>query len=99
MEQTNNQIIFNFNLPVSLIQEGEQVVAYTPALDISTSGKDEAEARKRFGELVNIFFRDLLENGTLEEMLLELGWHKSKATWNPPVISQGSVNVRVPAFA
>ena len=97
MIQIPNQI--QFNLPVSLIQEDEQIVAYTPALDISTSGKDEAEARERFGELVNMFFKDLVENGTLEEVLLDLGWQKHEMKWNPPIISQGSVEVRVPAFA
>ncbi|MGB4076633.1 MAG: hypothetical protein WBK28_02940 [Minisyncoccia bacterium] len=76
------------NLPVAFIQEGEQVVAYTPALDISTSGKDEAEAKVRFNELVNIFFADLIENGTVDEVLSDLGWHKGQLAWTPPRISQ-----------
>jgi hypothetical protein len=59
------------NLPVSFIREGEQIVAYTPALDISTSGKDEVEAKRRFGELVHLFFADLVENGTVEQVLSE----------------------------
>jgi hypothetical protein len=47
-------------LPVSLIREGDQVVAYAPALDISTCGKDEAEAEANFSGLVGIFFKDLI---------------------------------------
>lgn len=88
-----------FNLPVSFIQEDGQVVAYTPALDISTSGKNEAEAKERFSELVNLFFADLIENNTVDAVLTELGWIRGERQWTPPVISQESVAVRVPAFA
>jgi hypothetical protein len=86
------------NLPVAFIEEAGQVVAYTPALDLSTVGKDETEAKERFGELVRIFFADLIENGTIDTVLSELGWVKTESQWRPPVISQESVNVRVPAF-
>ncbi len=87
------------NLPVAFIQEGDQVVAYTPALDLSTSGKDEAEAKARFGEIVGIFFNDLLEQGTLDAVLSELGWRQINSAWNPPVISQESMRVAIPAYA
>ncbi|MBU6321683.1 MAG: hypothetical protein KGI78_00840 [Patescibacteria group bacterium] len=97
MEQTRHHL--EVNLPVSLIQEGEQVVAYTPALDISTSGKDEVEAKRRFGELVSMFFADLIENGTVDEVLSDLGWQKGQLAWNPPAISQESLSVRIPVAA
>ena len=87
------------NLPVAFIKEGEKIIAYTPALDISTVGKNEAEAKERFGELVRMFIADLVENNTVDAVLSELGWHKKAKQWNPPVVSQQSVNVRVPAFA
>ena len=89
----------NVNLPVAFIKEANKVVAYTPALDISTVGKNEVEARERFGELVNIFFADLVENKTVDAVLSELGWIQQAQHWSPPVISQESVNVRIPAFA
>jgi hypothetical protein len=87
------------NLPVAFIREGDHVVAYTPALDISTSGKDEAQAKERFAELVRIFFADLVENNTVDAVLTELGWHREAKQWTPPAISQESVRVEVPAFA
>lgn len=90
---------FQVNLPVTFIAEGGHVVAYTPALDISTSGKDEAEAKTRFGELVRIFFADLIENNTVEAVLSELGWRKVEQAWRPPAVSQQSVSVEIPAFA
>ena len=35
-------------LPVAFIDEGDSVVAYTPALDLSTCGKNKKEAEKMF---------------------------------------------------
>lgn len=86
------------NLPVNFITEGGQIVAYTPVLDISTSGKNEAEAKANFNELVRIFFEDLIENNTVDAVLNELGWYKSAQQWNPPSVSQQSLSVKVPAF-
>jgi hypothetical protein len=94
-----NPAPLEISLPVTFITEGNQVVAYTPALDISTSGKDEAEAKEHFNELVGIFFKDLIESNTVDAVLTELGWQKVEKQWNPPVVSQQSMNVRVPAFA
>lgn len=87
------------NLPVAFIKEDGQVVAYTPALDLSTSGRDEAEAKVRFSEIVSIFFKDLLEQGTLDAVLSELGWRQINSAWNPPIISQQSMSVAVPSYA
>jgi hypothetical protein len=79
-------------------------VAYTPALDISTSGKSMAEVKRRFTELVGIFFEELAEAGTTEDVLLELGWTKqgraqSLANWRPPVIKNENLAVRIPVSA
>ncbi|MBL6938271.1 MAG: hypothetical protein ISR49_10615 [Alphaproteobacteria bacterium] len=63
----------DIDLPVAFIQEGDQVIAYTPALDISTFGRTEDEAKARFGELVQIFMKDLIESDTVDAVLSELG--------------------------
>lgn len=97
MNQPIQQIAVN--LPVAFITEGERVIAYTPALDLSTSGKDTAEAKVRFSEIVSIFFNDLLEQGTLDAVLSDLGWLRINSAWNPPVISQESVSVSIPSYA
>jgi predicted RNase H-like HicB family nuclease len=88
-------------LPVAFIEEEGSVVAYTPALDLSTCGKDKNEANKMFREAVQIFFNDLVENGTVDEVLTSLNWKKDAAqeTWIPPRISQESVGVKIPALA
>lgn len=89
---------FEFKLPVSILMEGEKYVAYTPALDLSTSGKNYEEVKKRFKEAVNIFMEELINKGTLEDVLLDLGWKRIQAKWNPPVIiSQDFQTIKVPA--
>jgi predicted RNase H-like HicB family nuclease len=87
-------------LPVAFIEEEDSVVAYTPALDLSTCGKDKKEAIKMFQEAVQIFFNDLVENGTVDEVLSGLNWVKDaeQETWIPPKISQESIGVQIPAF-
>jgi len=92
------KLMLEFKLPVSILREGKKYVAHTPALDLSTSGRSYEEVKKRFNEIVNIFFEESIRKGTLEEALRDLGWKRAQARWNPPVvISQESQTVRVPA--
>lgn len=75
-----------FNLPVSIIKEGDSFIAYTPALDLSTADNTYDGAKKRFEEIVDIFFGEIIKKGTLDEVLAGLGWKKVKTKWNPPVV-------------
>lgn len=75
-----------FSLPVSFLREDKYFIAYTPVLDLSTSGKSFEEAKKRFEEVVNVFFEELLEKGTLDNVLMGLGWNKVQKNWTPPVL-------------
>jgi predicted RNase H-like HicB family nuclease len=91
------KVMLEFNLPVSILREGKKFVAFSPALDLSTSGDTHEEARRRFTEIVNIFFEELIQKGTLEEVLRNLGWRRVQKKWSPPVVvSQESKTVRVP---
>lgn len=67
-----------FNLPVSIIKEGNSFIAYTPALDLSTADDTYDGAKKRFEEIVDIFFEEIIKKGTLEDVLVGLGWQKNK---------------------
>ena len=90
----------SFQLPVLITKQGRRFVAYTPALDISTSGKTKKDVQKKFGELVNVFFEEIIEAHTADEVLSELGWTKIQKRWNPPeVVSAESISVRTPVFA
>lgn len=87
-------------LPVSIFKEGKLFVAYTPALDLSTSGKTYEEVKKRFDEAVAIFFEYTTKSGTLGGVLTDLGWHKIKNQWAPPaIVSQSIEEVRIPVHA
>lgn len=83
------------------LREKKTIIAYTPALDLSTSGKTVAQAQKRFAEIVKIFLNDLVERNVLEPVLLSLGWTKgeSKSKWTAPqtVLSQKQMRVTVGA--
>lgn len=90
----------NIKLHVDIIKQGKIYIAYSPALDLSTSGKTLREVQKRFPEAVDIFFEELMEEGTLEEVLKELGWDKLKTKWKPPrIVSQIPLNIQVPVAA
>ena len=89
--------VVNVNLPVSILKEGKKYVAYSPALDLSTFGKSYDEVKKRFEEIVGIFFEEIIKEGTIEEVLQDLGWKRLHAKWNPPiVVSQDFQTVQVP---
>ncbi|HLC94668.1 MAG TPA: hypothetical protein VJH96_03825 [Patescibacteria group bacterium] len=75
-----------YTLSLTILKEGKNFIAYTPALDISTVGDTFEEAKKRFGELVQIFFEEVIKRGTLDEVLSELGWKKQEKTFIPPVV-------------
>lgn len=74
------------NLPVSILREGKRFVAYTPVLDLSTSGVNYEEVKRRFREAVEIFFQEILRKGTFVEVLNNLGWEKVRTGWIPPVL-------------
>lgn len=84
-------------LQVSIVKQGKQFIAYSPALDLSTSGKNLREAQKRFSEIIDIFFEEIAKKNTMEEVLHDLGWVKVKKNWEPPrIVSQKSFHVSVP---
>jgi predicted RNase H-like HicB family nuclease len=79
------KLIMNASLPVIFLKEKGQFVAYTPALDLSTSGKTLAQAERRLVEAAEIFFEECHKMGTLDEVLRELGWRRSRDAWVPPM--------------
>lgn len=77
---------FEVQLPFSILKEGDQYIAHTPALDLSTSAKSFGEVRRRFVEVVGVFLEELQEKGTLDQVLSDLGWVKLHKQWTPPVL-------------
>ena len=90
----------SFNLPVLITKQNKRFVAFTPALDVSTSGKSVKEVKKSFVELANIFLEEIFEAKTADDVLSELGWKKVQKKWNPPeIISSQSIGLQIPVFA
>lgn len=84
-------------LPVTFIKEAGQFVAYTPALELCTSGATLAEAQQHFDEIVRLFLEEVVENGTLDEVLTDLGWEQRNSQWIPPeIIAQSSKQFSIP---
>jgi len=89
--------IKQLQIPVLFFKEGKKVIAYTPALDLSTFGKTLVEAQKRFNEVVTIFFEEIIKMGTIEDVLLECGWEKKRNEYLPPsVISHSMTSFSIP---
>ncbi len=70
------KLMMSAHLPVIFLKEKGRFVAYTPALDLSTSGATIAQAERRFIEAATLFFEECRAMGTLDEVLGKLGWEK-----------------------
>lgn len=89
-----SKINYNISLPVGFLKEGNRYVAFSPVLDLSTSGKTFEEADHRFQEAVHLFIEECVAAGTLDEVLKNLGWTTVKNEWRPPLfISQESRSI------
>ena len=88
-----------FSLPVIVMKEASGFVAYSPALDLSTVGETFDKAKVMFEEAVDIFFEEIIEKGTVDRALEELGWQKVNREYIPPVVvGQQPERFSVPAF-
>lgn len=79
-------------LPIIITREDNGLfVASSPVLDLVTQGRNLEEAKTRFSELVLIFFEEIVEMGTTDEVLTSLGWSQVKQNWQPPVVVESSL--------
>lgn len=77
-----------------LVQEGKHWVALAPALGLSSHARTQEEAKKAFGEALDIFLEETVERGTLEKLLLDLGWtlrKKPAVLFEPPGFDMAEV--------
>ncbi|MDR3642968.1 MAG: type II toxin-antitoxin system HicB family antitoxin [Candidatus Doudnabacteria bacterium] len=85
------------HLLVQIFKQGKEYVAYTPVLDLSTSGKTRAQAKRMFAEAVQIFFEELERMGTLNEVLTDLGWVKTGTrNWHAPQVLKQAFKIKFP---
>ena len=86
------------NLEVLMIREGENFVAYCPALNLATQGGSFEEADRAFDEMIQIFMDEVMAMGTIDKVLEDAGWIKINQKWVPPtVINQTTKKIQIPA--
>ena len=59
-------------------------VAYVPALDVSSRGATDEEARKNIRGAVRGFLTASAHQGTLDEILQEAGYEREGEQWRAP---------------
>ena len=88
---TRRKNSFKVEVAIFISKEGEAFVAYCPALELSSYGDSEREAREAFEESLEIFVEETTKSGTLEKVLLKLGWTLQqipKMDYRPPQLSE-----------
>ena len=83
------------SIDVFIKKQGENFIAYCPALEVSSYGATRKEAKAMFEEALQIFIEETTAMGTFEKVLLELGWKlqlKPVAKFTPPSIRELSKN-------
>ena len=69
---------------VAFIREGKYIVAYAPALELSSYGKTQIQAQQAFAGAMKVFLDETERKGTLERILLKLGWNLAMDKYEPP---------------
>ena len=75
-------------LEVDLYKQGDYIVSYCQSLELSSFGETEDEAKEGFEGALHSFIEDTHYKGTLERVLLDLGWSLTKTptiNYQPPV--------------
>ena len=93
--------IVQVSLPLFTWQEGDQIVVYTPALELSSCGASEKEALDNFREAVDLFFETADERRVLHDLLESLGWEQRADRWFPasqPIPGARAFDASVPVY-
>jgi predicted RNase H-like HicB family nuclease len=74
----------DFSFDTHIFKEGETYVAYVPALDVSSCGDTDEEARRNIRDAVRGFLAVSADMGTLGEILEEAGYRREGDDWRAP---------------
>ena len=80
---------YHFSIEFFIFQENGTFIAYSPALDLSSSAETYNEAISNFYEMFQLYVESCVESGTLQEDLQAHGWklHKKSKSLQPPSFS------------
>ena len=74
----------DFPFYTHIFKEGGTYVAYVPALDVSSCGATDEEARRNIRDAVRGFLAASADLGTLDEILREAGYEPEGDGWRAP---------------
>lgn len=77
---------------VFCFEQDNMWVAYCPAFDWTTYADTLEEAQAAFPEALAILLEDLIQQKTLEQELLRLGWKLELASYRPPRTKRRTIN-------
>lgn len=64
----------NIQIDVIFFKEDNQVIAFSPALELSTYGENLRDAKESFRTVFRLYLEETERKGTLIDDLLEHGW-------------------------
>ncbi|MGO4880185.1 MAG: type II toxin-antitoxin system HicB family antitoxin [Bryobacteraceae bacterium] len=73
-----------FSFDTHIFKEGDTFVAYVPALDVSSCGATDEDARRNILDAVKGFLVSSADLGTLDEILKEAGYEPEGEGWRAP---------------
>jgi predicted RNase H-like HicB family nuclease len=69
---------------VQVWKEGKQFIAHAMPLDVASSGPTPDAARQAVDEAMRLFLATAAEEGTLDEVLKDAGYHRARREWQSP---------------
>jgi predicted RNase H-like HicB family nuclease len=78
-----------------IFKENGMLVAYCPELDLSSCGRDLAEAKKNLLEATRLFMEESLKMGTLKDILEEAGYDTQKSELKSPLIETDKLELKM----
>jgi predicted RNase H-like HicB family nuclease len=76
----------DIHFTTQVFKEGRTFVAHTPQLDVSSCGTTREKAVTNLREAVRLFLEEASNMGTLEQILEEAGYLKTKSKISGPVL-------------
>jgi predicted RNase H-like HicB family nuclease len=74
----------DFAFDAHIFKEGDAYVAHAPALDVSSCGATDEEARRNIRDAVRGFVAASADLGMLDEILSEAGYRRQGEEWIAP---------------
>ncbi len=88
----------DLHFTTEIFKEGEQYVARSPELDLSSCAPTETKARDNLIEAVRLFLAEAGKMGTLDQLLQESGYvRRGSGVWQAPeIVSRQRASVPLP---